>query len=117
MKNILSRFIPLTVVGFCLPLLAQATTTSYTLPNPFGSIDSPAEILVNVIEFALGLVGLLALVMFIYGGFVILTAHGNADQFKKGTHALLYAVIGMVVVLTSYSVLNYIFTNIYGFTT
>ncbi|MEK7540027.1 MAG: hypothetical protein AAB558_02160 [Patescibacteria group bacterium] len=99
-----------------LPMLARAATTTYTLPNPFGSAQSPAEVVVNVIEFALGLIGLLALVMFIYGGFVILTAHGNADQFKKGTHTLLYAVLGMAVILTSYSVLNYIFTNIYGFT-
>lgn len=115
MKKILSFSIPATLIGLFNPLLTRAATT-YSLPNPFGGTQSPAEIVVNIIEFALGLVGLLALVMFIYGGFVVLTAHGNAEQFKKGMHTLLYAVIGMVIILTSYSVLNYIFTNVYNFT-
>lgn len=115
MNKHISRFVPATLVGLLAPLLTQAATT-YTLPNPFGPTQSPAEVVVNIINFALGLVGILALVMFIYGGFVILTAHGNADQFKKGTHTLLYAVIGIAVVLTSYSVLSYLFTNVFNFT-
>lgn len=106
------------LASLSLPFAVQADTTSYILNNPFGSgADSPAEVIVNVINFAVGIIGILCLVMFIYGGFVILTAHGNADQFKKGTHTLVYAIIGMIVVLTSYSVLNYIFTEVYDFTT
>lgn len=116
MKKLFTRLIPAALLGLSLPALTQAATT-YTLPNPFGSTQSPAEVVVNIINFSLGIIGILALVMFIYGGFVILTAHGNADQFKKGTHTLMYAVIGMVVILTSYSVLEYLFENVFNFTT
>lgn len=115
MNKTLTRYVPATLLSLAAPLLTRAATT-YTLPNPFGSTQSIPEIIVNIINFALGLIGIVALVMFIYGGFVILTAHGNADQFKKGTHTLLYAVIGIAVVLTSYSVLSYLFTNVFNFT-
>lgn len=116
MKTISPRLVIATLTGSLLPLAAQAATTTYTLPNPFGSQTSLTDIVINIINFAVGLIGLIALVMFIYGGFVILTAHGNAEQMKKGTHTLVYAVVGMVVVLTSYSVLNYLFTNVFNFT-
>lgn len=117
MKNLSSaRVLFTTLAASLLPATAWATTT-YTLPNPFGSSTSVTDIVVNIINFAIGIIGIVALVMFIYGGFVILTAHGNADQMKKGAHTLVYAVIGMIVVLTSYSVLSYIFSQVYGFTT
>lgn len=106
------------IIGILFGLLPSATwaqTVYYRLPNPIGA-DSPAEIIVNIINFALSILGLLTLVMFIYGGFVVLTAHGNADQFKKGVHSLVYAVVGLLIVLTSYSVLEYLFTNVFSFT-
>lgn len=116
MKYLSPRILLATLAATILPAVAYAET--FTLPNPFGSnTTSPTDVIVNVINFAIGIIGIIALVMFIYGGFVILTAHGNADQMKKGTHTLVYAIVGMIVVLTSYSVLSYIFENVFEFTT
>lgn len=114
MKKQLS-LLSLTSITASLLLPGLVLASGYTLNNPLGSASSPSEVVANIIAFVIGLIGIIALVMFIYGGFVILTAHGNADQFKKGTHTLVYAILGMVVVLTSYSVLSYIFTNIFNF--
>ena len=48
-----------------------------------------------------GLVGVVAVLAVIYGGYLYMTAGSNADQAKKGRQVLLYTVIGVLVVLTA----------------
>jgi hypothetical protein len=46
--------------------------------------------------------------MFIYGGFLWIMSGGNEDNVKKGKETLKWAVLGLVVVFASYSILNFI---------
>jgi len=57
----------------------------------------------------LGLTGVLALIAFIYGGGLWLISAGNEDLIKKGRTSMLWAVIGIAVVFSSYAVLTLIF--------
>ncbi len=60
----------------------------------------------NVIAKILGLIGSLAFLAFIYGGFMWLTSAGNADRVQKGSTAMLYATIGLFVIFGAYAILN-----------
>jgi len=81
---------------------------SVTLQNPLGS-DDPATIMGTVIKGILGLTGVLALVAFIAGGVIMMTSGGNAEKVKKGKDILVWAVIGLFIIFTSYSILKYVF--------
>ena len=83
---------------------------SAELDNPLaGNETSIPNLIARVIKIILGLVGIVSLVMFIYAGFLWLTAQGSMEKVKKGKDVMLYSVIGIVIVFSSYIVLNYLF--------
>src|SRR3989338_6789309 len=56
----------------------------------------------NIIKGAMGIVGSLTLLVFVYGGFLWLTSAGKAEQVKKGAMTMLYAVVGLFIIFSSY---------------
>jgi len=62
---------------------------------------------INITKIMLGLLGSAALLMFIYGGFLMFTSRGHSDQVQKGKDALINAVKGVIIVLASWMVINY----------
>ena len=56
------------------------------------------QILVNVAQIILGLSGAIALLMFIYGGFLWLTAAGSSSKVQQGTKIMVGTVIGLVII-------------------
>lgn len=94
-------------------------TTSFTeftgqLATPDASQYAPGltqnqdlrEFIKNVVNFALGFLGIIAVVVVIYGGFMYVTAAGNEDQAGKGKKAITYAVIGIIIILSSFALVN-----------
>lgn len=59
-----------------------------------------------IVNFFLGFLGLLALVMVIYGGFLYVSSAGNEENVGKAKKILIYAAIGIVVILVAYPVVN-----------
>ena len=58
----------------------------------------------GMINTALGLTGIILLVIIIYAGFLWMTAQGNEEQVTKAKNILKNAVIGMVLVFASYAI-------------
>jgi len=80
----------------------------------FGNIDSPQKLIGAGINALLGILGSIALLMFIYGGLLWLTSGGNDQQIKKGRDVVLYAAIGLIVVFASYAIIRFVITGIGG---
>ncbi len=88
------------VLFFSHNVLAQETVN---LENPLKvNMDSPASLIGYIIKALLGIIGGVALVMMVYGGFQWLTAAGNEDKIKSGTQTMLWSAIGLVIVFSSY---------------
>lgn len=82
------------------------------LCNPLGSNEmSVVDVAVRVLQIALGVVGLFGVVMFIYGGFVMLTSAGNPDKVKKAKDTLVWAILGLATIFISGTVVRYLFEN------
>ena len=93
------------------------------LPNPLTgktTFDEKTEgiptLLGRVINAILGIVGSLALVMFIYGGIIWMTSSGNAEQVTKGKNIVIWATIGLVVIFSAYALVNFVLTKALGVT-
>jgi hypothetical protein len=76
------------------------------LENPLGSINTPTNLIGKVIFAVLGLTGVIALVMFIWGGLQWMTAAGNPEKVTKGRDTLMWAVLGLVIIFSSYAILS-----------
>ncbi len=92
------------------------------LINPIGGKDGTDQEKVGITDFnviigklikaALGIVGSLTLVVFMYGGFQWLTSRGNSDQIRAGLDAMLYAAVGIFIIFSSYAILTTIFNGL-----
>ena len=66
------------------------------------------DIIVNIINIFLGLLGILAVSLILYGGFLWMTSQGNSDQVTKAKQLIISAIIGLVIILSSYAIASYI---------
>lgn len=72
------------------------------------NISDLVKFLIIYGNFAIGGVGAIALLMFIYGGFVMLTAAGAAEKVQKGKQAIVAAVIGIIIVFSAQLLVKFI---------
>jgi hypothetical protein len=66
------------------------------------------ELVSNIIKAFVGIVGAVALLIFVYGGFLWLTSAGEASKIQAGKDAMKWAVVGLVVVLSSYALVSFV---------
>lgn len=71
-----------------------------------GGQTSFRGIILTVVNFFLTFLGLLTVVMVIYGGFLYVTAGGSEDNVGKAKKILLYSVIGIVIIVASFAFVN-----------
>lgn len=64
------------------------------LPDPQGGFFT---ILLTFIDWAVILIGILGVIVFIYGGFIYLTAQGETDNLERAKKIILYAIVGIAV--------------------
>lgn len=72
------------------------------------SLMSNVSMLINV--FA-SVMGFLAIGMIIYGGFMLLTAQGDPARIKRGKDVVLYSVIGLILVVLAYAIVNFVMNS------
>ena len=66
----------------------------------------------NIINVILGILGVVAVVVIIYGGFTFMTSQGDAGKVMKGRNTILWGVIGLIVALMAFVVVNFVLGNI-----
>ncbi|MCX6784338.1 MAG: pilin [Candidatus Komeilibacteria bacterium] len=84
-----------------VPAGANANAGNYVLDNPLGNANTVQNVIENIIKALLGLVGVIALVMFILGGFKILTAGGDGKKVRTGLDTMLWATLGLLLIFAS----------------
>lgn len=89
------------------------STVDLSQLSPVSETD-PAVIIGNVIKAVLGTIGAFALFMFVYGGMLLLTSAGNQEKIKRGKDVIIWAVIGVMVILGSYVLVDFVITGIEG---
>lgn len=80
---------------------AQGNNTPTTL---FGQ----ESIFTTVVNILLFLVGAIAVIMLIYGGIKYVTSGGAQDQVTSAKNTIMYAIVGIVVALLAFAVVNFV---------
>lgn len=86
------------------PAFAQINTSLNF--NGFGTND-PETILVNIVNWGLGILALIAVVLVLIGGFQWMTAAGDETKVDKAKKVLVAAVIGLVIVMAAWGISLY----------
>jgi len=68
-----------------------------------------SDILIGtIIKAFLSVLGIIFLVLMLYGGYLWMTDRGNNDSVKKAQNVIQAAVIGLAIVLISYSITYFV---------
>jgi len=59
-------------------------------------------------------VGAISVVMLIYGGFRYILSGGDAKKVTDAKNTILYAIIGLIISLLAYAIVNFILTSVIG---
>lgn len=82
-------------------------TESVEFDSPIGKL-SPAQLIGKAIKAVLGVIGAIALLMFVYGGLMWMLSGGSADKIKKAQTTLIWATIGLAVIFASYTLVDFV---------
>ena len=67
----------------------------------------------SIIQYLLSFLGVIFIVLTIYGGFLWMTASGDNDQVAKAKDVIKSSVIGLVIIIAAYSLTYYLLSNIF----
>lgn len=98
----------LLLVFFAASLPAHAAGLVPDCPNGNYSLGSFLDLAQNVIKYILGISGSLALLVFIYGGFLWLTSGGEQKRIQQGMDTLTHGAIGLAIVFGSWVIVNFV---------
>jgi hypothetical protein len=87
-------------------------TGNLCLSNPLGDVNSPQALIGKVINSVLGVVGSIALLMFVYGGLIWMTSAGSPEKIKNGQDILVWSAIGLVVIFSAYGLTRFVLITI-----
>jgi hypothetical protein len=91
----------------CLVILPATASARLSLEPPLGEA-SIEEIIGRIILAVLGIVGSIALLMFIIGGFMWMTAAGNEERVRLGKNILIWSTLGLVVIFSAYAITRFV---------
>lgn len=92
-----------------------STGVSVDIPNPFSGGDSLFALMKTIIDkVILPIGGVLAVLAFIYSGFLYVMAQGNESKIKEAHQALLWTSIGTAVLLGSWVLASVVCNTIAG---
>ena len=88
----------------------QAALGGQQPPNLFGE----GAIFETVVELMLFIVGAVAVIMLIFGGFRYIISGGNAASVTAAKNTILYAIVGVIIAVLSYAIIDFVLLSFDG---
>ena len=80
------------------------------------SATSPIVIVLRVIQIALGVLGVIAVSLIIYAGFLWMTSAGSDEKINQAKKILRQTIIGLIIILSSWGITYFVLEKIIGVT-
>jgi hypothetical protein len=80
-----------------------STAYDQSAPTPL------VELISGIINVLLSLLGVVFLILIIYGGYTWMTAMGDETKVKKAKQVITTASIGLVIIILSYGIASFVF--------
>jgi len=107
-------FFCLTILSLLTPVLVSAQTNDILGLNIINNANiglqasDPRAVAARIINVALGFLGIVAVVIVLYGGFMWMTAAGNEERISKAKQILTAGVIGLVIIVMAWAIASYV---------
>ena len=71
------------------------------------------QVIANIINIFLGFLGVLAVVLILYAGYLWMTSRGDEEKIKTAKGIIVSAVIGLVIILSAYAIASFVLNKLY----
>lgn len=76
--------------------------------------DTAPSVIQSLIEVAIGIVGIGAVAVMIYGGFTYTKSAGDPSKAKKARDILIYGAVGLVVAILAFAIVHFVNISVMG---
>jgi len=98
------------------PLGTSDLGIEYGEATGLGSTDIRVTI-ARIIRVAMGLLGIIAVVIILIGGFTWMTAGGNEEKVGEAKKWIFSGIIGLAIILSAYAIATFVITQLVSATT
>ncbi len=91
--------------------------TQFAVGKPVNPVDSSEDLtssITSIINAIIAALGIVCVVVVIIGGVSYMTSTGDSGKVKKAKDTILYGVIGLVVCVLAFAIVNFVINNILG---
>jgi len=100
-----------TLAVLVVPTVALAQV-NLNYSNPSGTFNLGSanleDTVIKIVQWVLTLLGLIAVIMILYGGFTWLTAGGNEEKVATAKKIISAAIIGLIIVLLAWAIVTFV---------
>jgi hypothetical protein len=89
-----------------------ALADNLDLKGDCGDITIFLYLMFKVIDYLFSIIGGVALLFFVYGGFVFILSEGNAEKVAHGKSIIVAAVLGIIIAFSGYALVRFVGTVI-----
>ena len=114
-KTILTVLLCLSFLSLVVtPVLAQEIDVGLSAVRSEAGFSSQSltDTIGKIIKLVLGFLGLIALILFIVGGFKWMTSGGNEESISEAKKLMSAAVVGLFIILIAYAATSFIISRL-----
>lgn len=71
------------------------------------------DVAIDVIQAILSMLGIIALIIILYGGFKWMTAAGNEENISSAKKIITAGIVGLIIIFFAYAIVAFVF-NVIG---
>lgn len=92
--------------------------TQFAIGQPVDTVgnndENLTESITGIINAVIAVLGIVCVVVIIIGGISYMTSSGDSGKVKKAKDTILYGVIGLVICVLAFAIVNFVINNILG---
>jgi len=126
----IKKIVPIVVgLALCLSMAAPALAQTITANDLLYTDDLQTEtigdvaglgsqdlttVIAQIIRAILGFLGVVAVVIIIWGGFLWMTSGGEVEKVGKARKFIIMGIVGLAIVLSAYAIASFVITALVG---
>lgn len=80
--------------------------------TPVEGDDNLIGNITNILNAVIGVLGIVAVIVIVLGGIQYMTSAGDPGKVKKAKDTILYGIIGLVICVLAFAIVNFVITNL-----
>ncbi|MEI7838519.1 MAG: hypothetical protein WCI37_01905 [bacterium] len=98
-----------------IAIISKLIAVSFTDPNASGGtynvgvprVDASSNNLATIVQIVLGVIGSVAVLVIVIASIQLVLSGGNPQSVQRARETILWAVIGLVVVVSAYTIVTF----------